>query len=521
MPKIREYTSQVQAVGPDGGVRANAESFGAAIGRGLQQGGEGVTDTANTMYKNYAQNEVSDLGAKASDVYKKHTEKMDAAIRDGSLNSEQFLKDYRDEMDSLSENVTTREGRLFLQNADNEMTKHFSISAFHGQAELTGEKTKQNKLTELNNFSTSLIKNPDAFDSVRQQYALGIEQNVALGQLDRVKANELLRHGEKTFAESAVTGWIDSGRQGPEFAKQQLDTGRYDSFFDGDTKTKLYGNVDQAIRARNVEDERLRKEQERILEEQRKQVSQAWMDKLGKGTLSTKEIINNPIMEAMQGPDSKRAWLDMIDTNNKKAGQTNNALFARLFRDINRSYGDDKKLLKREDINKYVAAGQITPHDAVFLTKQLEDQSTVEGKYRQEQWKKIETEATKIIVGDPALGLANPNGQARYSQFISFAMNEVQKAQAENKDPGELLDANSPKYIFRQEIKDQYTQTFKEYADSLKQAMQRRTQKPADIGDISKMGLDEIYKLDFKNLNREQLDSAKKRRDELSKTGSR
>lgn len=441
MPRIQEYRTRVEAPGPVQGRRASADDFTAG---GLGGIGQAIAQTGDMMAKRQEQQEVSDLTAKMAETHAKWTVDFKDRVQKGTLEPDKFMEDFDDDLGKLSENVSTFGGSQYLKRAAAQMRGHFTEATAAGASELAAKKAVADYTGSLNSLSSALVNDPSSFEFARQMHEEGINGLVANGGLPAEHADKLKIAGAQDLAKSAVRGWIDLN---PEMAREQLRSGKWNGLIDGDVKHQMFGEVEQAIRAKELEKERQRKEQERALEEQRKTTQNDFLGKMTQGALSTKEILNSNL-EAF-GSGSKKQFLDMLEENTKHGGvRTDPATFIDLFNRIHLPEEDTKKLRDENDLNQYLIARRLSFEDLNRLRGEIQGKKTAEGAIEAELKKGVGDIARGMLTkSNPLMGIRDPIGDEQYQKYMTFFLTEYAAQRKKGKTAVELLSPESPDYL--------------------------------------------------------------------------
>lgn len=441
MPRIQEYRSRVEAPGPIQNRRASADDFTAG---GLGSIGQAVAQTGDMLAKRQEQQEISDLTVKMAEAHSKWTVDFKDRVQKGTLDPDKFMEEFDNDIGKLEENVGTFGGGQYLKKAAAQLKSHFYETTAAGASELAGKKAVADYSGSLNAFSSTLRNDPSSFELARQMHDEGVDNLVATSGLPAEMAGKLKVQGAQDLAKSAVRGWIDLN---PEMAREQLKSGKWNGLIDGDVKHQMFGEVEQAIRAKELEKERQRKEQERALEEQRKTTQNEFLGKITQGALSTKEILNSNL-EAF-GSGSKKQFLDMLEENTKNGGvKTDPATFIDLFNRIHLPDEDPKKLRDENDLNQYVISRRLSFEDLNRLRGEVQGKKTAEGAIEAELKKGVADIARGMLTkSNPLMGLRDPVGDEQYQKYMAFFLKEFADQRKKGKTALELLSPESPDYL--------------------------------------------------------------------------
>lgn len=444
MPQIKPYQIQTQVANvPDVPV-ASAAQFGSS-GEGMKSLADAGFQLAGIIQKRQEQSEVSDIHVALSKTQADWTNQFHTQLQDGSLNTEQFTKDFNEYIDKQGENVSTRAGKMYFQQASAQLKGHFLEQAAMGQAELAGAKAKDNYMQSLGNGSSTLLNDPSSFEMTNQMQNQGVDNLVSTGGLPAKAAAELKLHSTTELAKSAVRGWI---KLNPDDAKEQLDSGKWDKYVDGDLKHQLLGEADQATRARTVEDERLKRQQKEIIDAQQTETQNGFLKKMSEDGLSTKEILESNLDPF--GSGSKEQFIKLLQEHDRVKSEkikTDPGVYIDLWDKVHLPDGDPNKINNENDLNKYMGRG-LTVQDINTLRGEIQGKKTIAGQDEAELKKGLTDIAKgKLTKSNPLTGMKDPLGDTQYQKFLNGFLTDYQKLKQEGKSPQQLLNPESPDYL--------------------------------------------------------------------------
>lgn len=458
MPKIVSYERQEAAAGPVALEKATAEGMGGNIAAQMQGFGKALEGNADLIQKRQEQADISDLNVKMSQAHAEWTKSYNEQLQNGTLNTEQFTKDFSDYMDSIGEGVQTNKGSQYFKSASAELKGHFLINAAEGQAELAGAKAKNDYMQTLNNGSSALLNDPSSFPLALKMQTAGLDNLVATGGMPAKAAEELKGHTSKELAKSSVRGWI---KLSPESAKEQLNSGQWDQYFDGDTKNQLFGEADQASRARSIDDERLKKQQREALEKAQVTTQNQFLQKMSTDELTTKDILNSNLDPF--GSGSKEQFLNLMKTQAREKSEkirTDPNTMIDLYDRVHLPDGDPNKLNDENELNKYFGKG-LTMADINTLRSEIQNKKTIAGANEAELKKGVTDIAKgKLTKSNPLTGVRDPLGDEQYQKFLVSFMNDYSTQIKKGKTPQQLLSPDSPDYLGKSI--SQYTRSSKQ-----------------------------------------------------------
>lgn len=450
MPKIQDYSFRSNVAGPMDTRRATAEGFGANIGRAVAGAGETVQYTGDVVYKRVEQAEVSDVNAKMAQAHSEYTNYLRETLRTAdpadTTVSTKFLEKYREHVSKIGEGLSTGKGRELYSSMLAQQERHFTEAAAEGQADLAGVKAKADFTTSLNSRSSSLINDPASFDNIRGQNQEALKAYIASGGSTKV-ASELQVLSDRELAKSAVNGWAQTD---PKYARKLLDMGKYDSYFDGDTKRQMYGHIEQAERAKEIDQERRLRLQERQLEQKRMEVQNDFINKIENRdeSFSAKEILNSPLT-----PQQKEHYLRWTKEANDpaKAIRADAMVVERVHDLIHRPYGDPLKITDENDPRLVELVGEGKGLDFTWYNKfrkEIQDVRQNGNKGDADPRQAVFNSAKSLLTKkDPLTGNIDAVGAENYAAWLSeFTRREAEAVKA-GKSPQQMYDPRSPDYL--------------------------------------------------------------------------
>lgn len=445
MPQIKEYKMRSEVQGPVQGRLARTEDF--SFNRGLQDLGDAASEVGQMVQKRQEQADISNLNAEFSKAQSEMTVQLKEELRTAkpgdSTITQRFMEGYDSYMNKLSESVATGKGRQYFSQASADLKGHFLQSASIGQADLAGVKAKNDYVSSLNNFSSTLVNDPSSFELTRQMHMVGIENLVQTGSLPSAYAEELKLTGQLQLAKSAVRGWIDTN---PTIAKRQLSEGKWDTFIDGDTKVSLMREADQALRGDEIEYNRRLKEQKEALRAAQYETQQQFLEKFKENKLTSKDVLNSNLDPFGKG--SKQQFLNMLDRGNKAAKiRTNPSTMNALFERIHLPDDDPKKIFDENDLNEYFGKG-LDMTSLNQLRAEVQGRRTTDGKIEADLKKGLlNTAKSRLTKSNGLAGIKDPIGDEQYQKFMSSFLKEYSEKRKQGKSPEQLLNPESTDYL--------------------------------------------------------------------------
>lgn len=444
MPRIQEYTQQVQLVGPPGGRSATAADFGGNYAAGFDDVGKAVRQATDTIQERAAQQEVSDLHAQIADAHLAATQDLRESLASADPSDKEFASKYSERLDTrlarLEGNVSTPQGRAYATRAAAQLKSHFMEQAIGGQAALAGEKARSDLTTSYNKYSSALIDDPSSFQMALNMNAQGIDALVQAGNLPSKEAIKLKTVLGEGLAESAVRGWIQNNAMD---AKAQLHSGQWDQYLSGDKKKQLLGEADQAIRADEAEKARQKREAKEAMQLAQIDTQNQFLEKFASGKLSTKEVLASNLDPF--GSGSKETFISMIKAQAKEgtgAMKTDPGVMMELFGKI-----QSGQIRDENDLNQYFGRG-LNIESLNQLRAEVQGRRTTEGKIEGQLKDGLITVAKAALTkSNPMLGIKDPEGEERLQSWMNWFLPEFDKQKKAGKTATELLNPESPDYL--------------------------------------------------------------------------
>lgn len=522
MPKIPTYESRVSPAGPVdyGGTTLlpDARSTDSGIGAAYRGLGQQFSEAGAALQRHAERVELSSLNADISSAQAKLSNDWQEALRTADPNddklAERFLESFDEQFDGLSQRVSTGAGQRYLQVARADLRANFERTAVAGQAELAGVKAVQDYTSSLNNHSNTLLNDPSQFQISYALHATGLNNLVETSGLPRHKAIELKIRGDAALAESTIRGWIQKDEK---YAKVLLDEGAMDSFFSGDVKRQLYGEIKSKERELRVDRELQRQEEERALKLRQTAVQNEFLNRLaGDGPPLTQKDVNKSILDPTGG-GSKVQFLNMLEEKAKGKIESDPRVKIDVWNRIhNLPQNDPRRITQESQLYPLVGKG-LDIDDVKTFQKELLEKGSFEGTVHSEMKAALIREATSLLAQpDKFTGFQDPNGVKNLNKFLSYVSLELEEARKQGKPVRPLLDANSPEYLGKKILS---------YRKTISQINQERIaeQKLLNLKakgqltpvQIMQLNEEELSKLSPKGLTKEQLDAARKRYNEL------
>lgn len=452
MPRIKEISSQTNPTGPITGPAFDSEK--GSIARGLAKFGAGVSELGDTLKQNEERKDISEM---QKEIQKRNADDsilLDTEFKSGTLETEKFMDKRRERFQELKDRASTNAGRAFLDEQGAKLDAHFLTSATQYQSELARSRAISNDADTFNNISNSTFNDPTAYAVNKDQYFKGIDAQVGPQGIPFDAAEKLKTQRKEELAQRALDGWININ---PEFAKKQIESGKWDAEIGGETKSKYINKVDIAIKAKKGDQEESLKLAEKAKKARsdvfKKQVMSNLHDGNTAGILKT--IVSNPDIDA----DEAKVWYNFAQDWMRGKWERNPALETDLLMRINAPYGDPKKITDTKQLLKEVGPKKLDPAGYNFLVDQLVSPNTPEAAAHKESRQTLLNSAAEKIMG-PA-GIRDPIGKEQYGRYVQALAIKEAEYRSQGKDVSLLYDLNDTPDSFSGQIST-YQRTFKQ-----------------------------------------------------------
>ncbi len=442
MPKIQTYERQVSA--PGVAIRSSAPDNAGVVGQAIEGFGQAVGQAQDRIYRGNVQKEINQGYRDISTIRNQFTQRIEDDTKAGTIDTEKISTDYQDAINKVSGNFTTPEAKDYFEKHSLDLQGDILKSATVSQAHVTGQKAIEDWQTSINLNGNTLQKDPSSFQNILDSNNQTIDESFKNGQIDSVTAQKLKRMSGQELAKSAVQGWADVN---PDIAKQKLKAGEFDQHLDQDAKHQLEGQIEQAIRGKEIDQERTERLQEKALKKAQTTTQNDFLQQMEAGSLDSKQILNSNLDPV--GGGSKEQFLQMLKKHNdpeeklKTDGQTMINLYGR----IHLPDGDPKKLTDENELNQYFGHG-LSFADMNRLRAEMQGKETEAGKIESDLKKQvIDIAKGKLTKSNPLTGIRDPIGDEQMARFMVHFFDDYKKQRDSGKTATELLNPDSKDYL--------------------------------------------------------------------------
>ncbi|RME94049.1 MAG: hypothetical protein D6773_19965, partial [Alphaproteobacteria bacterium] len=363
MPRIRPFVSTIAAGGSVPTRQATASAFGGGPGAASASAAFGkVGDAFKRIQDNIERQEVSDVNARLYKLradWTLHVEERARQTPPGDMSfATKIREELADTLDKMGADIQGRRAREAFEQGAARLRADISLSAAQMQAQLAAEKASLDYGVLLDASRNTLLNDPTQYDSFLKQALHDLnDPRGGFSNLDAKTRAELTRTTREEFAKSAVQGLI---RLNPEFARKQLESGRFDVDLDADTKAALLRNAEVAIRAEATEQERARREAERKEQEAQEAEADGLYAKFAAGELTMKEVLDSSLPAF--GDISKERFRRLIaqEVKSETPANISRQTTAHLMEAIHAPEDDPRKVRSVQELEDQFIRGRLT-----------------------------------------------------------------------------------------------------------------------------------------------------------------
>ena len=475
MPQIRPYEQQLSANQGIPAQQAQGSDFGGPgltnIGEAAIAAGQHFAYAQHVANANYSRQAVTDAHVfllekqaeftrRAQDIETK-ADPSDSniwskfAFGEGGTDDAPTEDSVKQVLDDRYQKEVDPDAQRTLQVGIARMMEQFSNHFVNVQARLAGTFAKQNAMKSMDHAKAIVLNDPSQYENTLFQVNDMLDDKA--GQYvkllpDQKEPIRRLMHNE--IGESALEGTI---RRDPVGALEEIRKGTWNARMSGDkldalTKRAETGIHSQEVAARQADAEARRKRTELADTTEGVVTLQMarWLDdpRIPMPKATSPEMQQLAVLDA----DKHKAMLSMMhswataDRNSEAKGDA--SLMGRMLEQIHKPWGDPQKMVSETPMVEAAAKLKLSQTQFTFLRKEFENAKTETGRKLGEEMttfiKKFEKQIDK---SNPLMGKIDQRGSERYGDFTTFVRRQVDQSIAENKNPYELFDERSPRYL--------------------------------------------------------------------------
>lgn len=475
MPKIIEYRNQSSGTAPF--LPSQPVGPAGAPGIAIIGAGQAISQAGSAFMARNERRDRSKLQVELAKARTDLTIARDTHVKEGTTLQDNFLEAFGNQVServrTIPDQMKSRTGRELATAAGGILTEEFRLSAFEAKAAGEGTFAKVNYLDALNANRNTLLQDPLQFDSILQETMVALGDSAGpFAMIPAKDFQQLVVQTRRELGISALKGHLRVS--GPDFTENSLKAGKWDAHINAEDKAAMFGAVDVERRGRIVEDERLRKQKERVLKDTREQIKDGFVSKMVENKLTARDILDSDLMAA-----EKEHFIAAIKAKNEGRMNDNSGLVSALFDRIHLPNGHPDKIVSENTLYPHVGRG-LGETGLQFLRKELKDvrdpANVSLNETRKNFFKSAKSQITKSN-----LFLADPQGDTQFFMYQQFVQLQMLETQEKGENVFELFDPRSKKYVGSPEILRMFQRTPQQIMEEQAEFIKRSRDKPPDI----------------------------------------
>lgn len=415
-------------------------------GAALQQVGAQIGQAADTVLRIQEQSDVRKVQLEAARIRADQTQAM-ALARDQGGDFDEVRQRFEDQLADLQNVPETAAGRASASVVQEQARQQFFNAVDQAKVSRAGAEA-QTAFTDYMSISARTITaDPSSSEAVKEGFGVFVD---TMGGLSPEAKDRLLREGFSDIDSAAVKRFIDLD---PGYSLQELRT--------GDSWPNL--TPEQRVAAVGIAEERIQTEASRGRAEVRwkeheKDIrgGQAYNEAM-KQLLFPKDSNSrsSALVSADQNPDmNAQQRLNLYRINEQLSVDALNPIKSdpivvrQLYERITAPFGSTRKLTDILELGNFFIQGKLSKQDFSWLSEQVSQDQDPSGRSFQQTSKPF-LDAMRKRLDKSTLTTQDPEGAARYMEFIQEYDAAVLQARENKEDPRELIDPNSPKFAGR------------------------------------------------------------------------
>ncbi len=462
MPTIPQYNQQVRERGKlDARVDPGAAS---QVAGAIQGAGRALFGVGTDIQEMNERKDRSDLQAEIARARQEATVSLQEDIQTGAINSDDYLTEYNNrinqKLDGLGAVTRTRAGREIAGAQKAVLSSEFATHAATAKITADGQQMALNFDRALNDSGNTLLLDPTQYQAVREQWLLSLDD--PSGPYGRMSAEQ--KQKAKLSVDKNLAKWYIQGateKLGPEYAMTELNSGKYDSVFDADTKQLLLkaAEVEKRSRTEDIQRERTVRLQLEADEDKKTRTSILQrMERPDVGGLTFKEIVNS-----FNDPVQAEHMRDVLRQRLANPDQPSNPwVFLDIQRKIYLPAGHPDKISDPFVVTQQFAVNkQISRSDMITLLQDMEvakSQDTL-GPDLQSVSNQVYSTFSRSPLGQVAGADLLPMADGAMYRWRQDVNRLIAEKREKGEDPRELLNPRSKDYVAAPERLSTYLTT--------------------------------------------------------------
>lgn len=502
MPRIRPYEQQLSTEQGIPAQQAQGSDFGGPglqhLGQAVVSAGQDIGYAQRVMAANYSRKAVTDVHSFFSNTRAEYTKRareleISTKAEDAEGIWQQFAFGNGQEdapgegsfkwyLDSYGEKITDPEAKMVFQQLAAQHAEHFSNHFVNVQAKLEGVHAQQQHARLLDGAQATVQTDPSQYENTLAQTLNALnDPRTIYGRLTDAQKEPMRRRTVEDISSSAVRGMIGDS---PQHALRSIQAGEWDKVLSGEQKIVLTKSAETAIRAQETEAARAEADanRQRIAAARAIETTlitklAAHMDDPAQPPLTAGDVLQSNL--AKLDPEKAKGILSLIHAWSKEDPdkvKTDRSTFDDLFMRIHAPYGDEKKITDETPIIAAASGHKLSRTDFDWLRKEFEQSRSSDGaKIGEEMAAFVSSSKSAIDKSNPLMGKIDPEGGLKYGEFQHFVRRQVEQSRKDNKDPQELFDPSSPRYLGKQI--GRFQKTMQESMATMQERMRKGNQR--------------------------------------------
>jgi len=455
MPKLREYTQQLAAPSNIPNRRIDPAQY--EVGRSITNLGKSAYEVQAVEHQLKERKDLSNLEVATAEARRDLTTGLTEHVNSGGVldddANQKFDNNVGERLAKLQDGMQTSLGRERAAQVSGVLSAHFFETRDQQKILSEGALAKTNFLAATDINRNVLLADPMQLDSVLQLTEAALsDPNGQYAKIPATARVELLRHAQNDAAKSAAQGYIDID---PNLAKEFLMAGKMDRHLSADDKATLLAQADTHIRARELEDERLRKKQQEAIKEESHKVRDDMVTRMFAPTENSQPVTAREIASAKLTPEDREHVFHLL--KNGDGAKDDPAVVNALFHRIHAAGDDPNRIRSDNELFPFVGRG-LSIDGLTKLQKQLKDVRDPNNQSYNAARKSFLTGFRSQITKSTQF-IADPKGDEQYYNFNTYVDQTLQRARDNGEDVFDYLTPNSPKYLGRPEVLKMFQRT--------------------------------------------------------------
>jgi len=448
MPQIKEYSQRTQAPSPISGPSSFQDTSGA---QGMQMFGKVTQDAADRLYQYRAEKDKSWTSAEVAKLNENYAYKQkELANKEYDPEATQKMMDsYKEDSAKIKDGIHTAAGREYFDSIYTSSEKHLFDSTLQTQSYLAGEKSKNEKKTELQSASNAAYATPSMAPTLRDNLKKSIYSSTFY---TRPIADKLWEESNADLTQSEVRGWINID---PADTRSKLEKGVWKDHLTVDQTKALISEAKRREKENREEFEHNIRfnEYKKNLEDNASALKLS--EKLGDNTLTPSDV-------RKAGLHDFRIYEHFMSAIKADKFKKDSGVYSDLYRRILLEDGDPEQITSSSEITAYLPS--LGPKLTGELLTSFSKRKTVDGNTEAQAQKIfLEKQLKPLIVKGP-LGV-DPVADTNYGKAVAEFNQLFNKGRKEGIPVKELLSLTGPNSLYPSLLK--YRMTVQDAAQSL------------------------------------------------------